>query len=65
MKAMETMGEELKTLDSVINDMEKHLTDMSQHPTYGKYAFLKLAEIQESMLDHEDDVEKKNFSSEV
>ena len=61
MKAMETMGEELKTLDSVITDMEKHLTDMSQHPTYGKYAFLKLAEIQECMLDHEEDEEKDKF----
>ena len=62
---MESVNEELKTLDSVIGDMDKHLSDMSQHPTYGKYAYMKLAEIQESMLDHEDDGDKKNFTSEV
>ena len=49
---------ELQKLDDALNSITKHLQDMSKHPTYGKYAYLGLEEIQKYMLDNDDDGEK-------
>lgn len=49
---------ELQKLDDALNSITKHLQDMSKHPTYGKYAYLGLEEIQKYMLDNDDDEEK-------
>ena len=57
-KAIDSINEESQVLETVIGDMEKHLRDMSKHPTYGKYAYFKLQEIQKFMLDHDDDLKK-------
>ena len=49
---------ELQKLDDALNSITEHLQDMSKHPTYGKYAYLGLEEIQKYMLDNYGDVEK-------
>ena len=60
-QTLNNVNDELKKLDTVIESIGKHLGDMSSHPTYGKYAYFKLGEIQKFMLDQDDD-DKKNQS---
>ena len=37
---------EIQKIDDALNSITEHLQEMSKHPTYGKYAYLGLEEIQ-------------------